>query len=377
MRGEMFTPLLGIDGRPALWPRMGIGTYVRNLLLMLGQSQGFPGGFRVYFDQEPDEELRSLLAGKYTVLKGGQLRWSKWSLTLELRKHPVKWYLTFVEKGIPFLGNGSTRYCVVINDMIPWAMRDVYLANYLRRAYYFLNMLLLRCRVDRAWTISEFSRGQVSQWLGLDRSNINILTLGIKALQPSPEEVSDLETTPYFVAMGGAEPRKNNAFLVELFEVHGPRWGARLLLIGGPWRDRKLEPGSNWVKGIPSLSDAGLRLLLSRSHGLLFPSLMEGFGLPAIEAMAADCPVICSDSSALPEVVKDAGILVPTGDPNQWAAAIEKLLTDSELHGALIRKGKQQVQAHTVEKMYESFINNVYMLEQGLPSAHECKKRKE
>jgi len=72
---------------------------------------------------------------------------------------------------------------------------------------------------------------------------------------------------------------------------------------------------------------------------LAHPAWYEGFGLPPLEAMACGTPVVVSDSSSLPEVVDDAGLIVPAGNPDAWRKALEKVLEDTELAADLRRKG--------------------------------------
>ena len=75
---------------------------------------------------------------------------------------------------------------------------------------------------------------------------------------------------------------------------------------------------------------------------LAFPSHYEGFGLPALEALHAGCPVVASDRGSLPEVVGDAGLLLPPDDLDAWCAALHSVLTDPDLADRLRRAGPQQ-----------------------------------
>jgi glycosyltransferase involved in cell wall biosynthesis len=77
------------------------------------------------------------------------------------------------------------------------------------------------------------------------------------------------------------------------------------------------------------------------------PSRSEGFGLPALEAMARGCPVVASRAGALPEVVGDAGLLVPSGDANALAAALDRLLSDSSVGPTLAAAGRRRAATFT------------------------------
>ena len=84
----------------------------------------------------------------------------------------------------------------------------------------------------------------------------------------------------------------------------------------------------------------------ARASVAVVPSLYEGFGLPAGEAMACGVPVVSTTGGALPEVVGDAGVLVPPGDHQALAAAILELLEDADKADALGQKGYRRIQEH-------------------------------
>jgi len=88
--------------------------------------------------------------------------------------------------------------------------------------------------------------------------------------------------------------------------------------------------------------DADLPALLSGALAFVFPSLYEGFGLPVLEAMACGTPVICSNTSSLPEVAGDAALLVDPREPEALAQAMLRLLRDKELRGELSARGLEQ-----------------------------------
>jgi alpha-1,3-rhamnosyl/mannosyltransferase len=85
-----------------------------------------------------------------------------------------------------------------------------------------------------------------------------------------------------------------------------------------------------------------LAAFLRQAHGLGFPSRFEGFGAPVIEAMARGCPVIAADSTALPEVVGDAGILVDPDDEPSWTRELVRLLDDPAHHARLVKAGHER-----------------------------------
>jgi glycosyltransferase involved in cell wall biosynthesis len=98
------------------------------------------------------------------------------------------------------------------------------------------------------------------------------------------------------------------------------------------------------------VSDEDLPALYRLADVFAFPSLYEGFGLPPLEAMACATPVIASDTSSLPEVVDDAGLLVRPDDPAVLADTIRRVLNDRGLREDLVRRGVSQARKFTWQR---------------------------
>jgi glycosyltransferase involved in cell wall biosynthesis len=102
------------------------------------------------------------------------------------------------------------------------------------------------------------------------------------------------------------------------------------------------------------MSDAGLLALYRLATLLAMPSLDEGFGLPAAEAIAVGVPVVASARGALPEVVGNAGVLVEEDTPAAWAGAIEDLLQDGPRRAALAERGRARATMFRWERAAEA-----------------------
>ena len=100
------------------------------------------------------------------------------------------------------------------------------------------------------------------------------------------------------------------------------------------------------IRFVGDASHEEINRLYAESGVAVVPSLYEGFGLPAVEAMAAGIPLVSSDGGALAEVVAEGGLLVPAGDSDALAEALERVLTDHELARALGDQGRQRVKRH-------------------------------
>ncbi|MGH8991870.1 MAG: glycosyltransferase family 4 protein [Acidimicrobiia bacterium] len=149
---------------------------------------------------------------------------------------------------------------------------------------------------------------------------------------------------PYLLAVGTVEPRKGLDVLAQAFRtLNGVR-----LLVAGPrgWGD---VPGLDrpGIGRLGTVSDSLLDALYRRAVALVMPSHTEGFGLPALEAMARGCPVVVSAAGSLPEVVGDAGAVVPPGDPDALAGTLTRVLADDDLRARLADAGRRRAAGFT------------------------------
>jgi glycosyltransferase involved in cell wall biosynthesis len=177
-------------------------------------------------------------------------------------------------------------------------------------------------------TVSQFSRDELVEILGADPAKITVIPGGVDErftpdAQPPPRE------RPYVLTVASRTARKNLAALGETARRLA-RDGIDLLVAGGDRPQFKADPprtnedgGLIWLGHVP---DAELPGLYAGALAFVLPSLYEGFGLTALEAMASGTPVVVSDRGALPEVVGDAGIYVDPTDPVAIADAVERAI---------------------------------------------------
>ena len=154
----------------------------------------------------------------------------------------------------------------------------------------------------------------------------------------------------YYIHIGTLQPRKNLSLLIRSFAQLPPEPGVQLVLAGKKgWlyddlfqlvqslglEGRVLFPGY--------LDDADKAALLSGAVAYVFPSLDEGFGFPALEAQACDTPLICSNSSSLPEVAGNGALLVDPQDADGLSRAMLRLLTDTACRDDLVARGRENL----------------------------------
>lgn len=140
-----------------------------------------------------------------------------------------------------------------------------------------------------------------------------------------------LPKRPYFVTVSTIEPRKNHGFLLDLWETLGPNAPDLHICGGRGWNNEavftrldSLPPASS-IKERNNLNDSELAALVKGSNGLLFPSLAEGFGLPAVEAAALGVPILCNDLVVIREILGKIPIYVAVSDSYLWKETVKEL----------------------------------------------------
>jgi glycosyltransferase involved in cell wall biosynthesis len=212
-------------------------------------------------------------------------------------------------------------------------------------------------RARRVIAVSESTANDIVALLGLPRRRITVVPNGLDnpALRPlPPEEVAAFRRAKglpdrVILYVGTLEPRKNLPALIRAYAAVRAATGATLVLAGGKgWfydaifrtvRDLGLEDAVRFPGYVP---DAELPLWYNSAEVFVYPSLYEGFGLPALEALACGVPVIAANTSALPEVVGTAGLLVDPADAAAFATALRAVLRDPALAARLRAAGPPQ-----------------------------------
>jgi len=208
-------------------------------------------------------------------------------------------------------------------------------------------------RADRVIAISEAGKADLVQTIGLDPERIDVTMLGIRDGGSAPATPEDelrrrlaLGDGQLVLCVAQKRIHKNLLGLVRAFALLGDR-DATLVLPGPPTayeEEVRALAGqlgiAERVRFLDWVSAEDLEGLFAAASAFVLPSLMEGFGLPIIEAMQHGVPVACSDISSLPEVAGDAALLFDPHDDASIAAAIVRLLDDPALAADLGARGR-------------------------------------
>ncbi|WP_323844677.1 glycosyltransferase family 4 protein [Microbulbifer magnicolonia] len=220
-----------------------------------------------------------------------------------------------------------------------------------RRWYSFLRMQMkVARRLRHVVTVSRQSESDIAEQFGVDRQQIQLIYNGIDTdiFRPQP----DIERRPLRIMTTASadQPLKGLRFLLHaMADLRGQFPDLELLVVG------RLQQGGateqllgelqlqDCVQFVSGISNQQLVDYYASAGVVVCPSLYEGFGLPAGEAMACGVPVISSDGGALPEVVGDAGIIVPAGDSQALARALRDLLVDDKQRAELGERGRERI----------------------------------
>jgi glycosyltransferase involved in cell wall biosynthesis len=232
-----------------------------------------------------------------------------------------------------------------------------YPANFpfIRRNYLRAMLPLTVMRADRVVAISEFVRLDILRHYPVRPEKVT--TIPLAGL--TPEEITDgtdardiraMYNLPprFLLSVGGSYPHKNLVRMVEAYARVAEEIPDILVIVGeafglrGPLMEVLEHTGllaRGKVRMLPFLPRADVLALYRAAHAYVFPSLFEGFGIPALEAMDCGCPILASNSSALAEVVGEAGILFNPLDTGSIANAMRTVSLDAGMRNRLIALG--------------------------------------
>lgn len=227
--------------------------------------------------------------------------------------------------------------------------------------------LIARALRGGAWvhTISEHVRGEVIELLGADPERVVTVPLGVTPTAGDPARGTALAGGErYVLALGTIEPRKNLPSLVAALDLLREAHPDLRLVVAGPdgWGVAEYEAAvarsasAERITRLGFVAEDDRAALLAGAAAVAVPSHYEGFGLTALEAMAAGRPVVASDRGSHPEVVADAGLLVdPT--PAALAEALDRVLGDGALAGALGAAGRARAARYTWEATAQGIVD--------------------
>ncbi|WP_447675399.1 glycosyltransferase family 4 protein [Methylobacterium sp. M6A4_1b] len=229
---------------------------------------------------------------------------------------------------------------------------------------------LLGRRVARIVTVSEASRQHLATYGVAVPGKISVGYNGSDhALRWQPDRAGvQAAPRPYVLCIGRTQAHKNPE-LVRSIAAPLDAAGFDLAVVGNPDQLRPLMGEAANLRYLGRLDDDALAATLRTAHCLLLPSRFEGFGLPAVEAMAWNCPVIASTSPCLPEICASAALYADPEEPDAWVAAILSLAADPELRARLVAAGQRRVERFSWRAVAETYLSLMAEMDAGRAEA--------
>ncbi len=242
----------------------------------------------------------------------------------------------------------NCRYIVMCHDLIP--LRFPRFTSPLTNYFRYVVPLVLR-QAEHIICNSEATAKDIVDFYGIAANKITPILLGYDATNFYPREISPPEQSPYFLYLGRQDPYKNLEGLITAFAAI-PNQDYHLAIAGStdPRFTPKLQQQAkelgieNRVKWLNYLDYQELPLIISGAVALVFPTLWEGFGLPALEAMACGTPVITSNLASLPEITGNAAILLDPYNISAITSAMVNIAQDQKMRLQLSQLSIQQAQ---------------------------------
>jgi glycosyltransferase involved in cell wall biosynthesis len=333
----------GIDARLIYYRVGGISTYIRRLIVEL-ERLVTDERFTVFHSRKMRDSIVKRFA-RADVWTPSHHRFERLALSVELTRFRLD-VLHSPDFIPPF--RGARRHVITVHDLTFLHYPQYVTAD--ARRYYNDQIQGAVQHADHILTDSSASKDDLVSMLAVHPDKITVHRLGVdEQFHPLADEHLDsyrrqLDLQPgYLLFVGTFEPRKNIGGLLEAYQLLTARLpNAPPLVVAGTrgWlfdeTMNKIEHlGLNnrvlWREAIPQ---SAMPALYNMARALVLPSFYEGFGLPALEAMACGTPPIVSQRSSLPEVVGHVGLLIDPDDPTTIAAALERAITDDNWHTA-------------------------------------------
>ena len=311
-------------------------------------------------------------AGRTLEILGSQLAKKEASISCDSSKYDVYHVSYFPLPDVSALPN--IPRILTVYDLIPLLFPKFFVPRVNQRAIDIIKSI----DIHRDWVIciSEHTKQDFCKYSGMDSARVFVTPLAAANYFYPAKDSQHIEkvlvkynipTNPYLLSLCTLEPRKNLDLLIRAFSdfIHAhPRADLNLVLVGtNGWKNDEIFQAVQNNSQIKDriffagyVPDEELAPIYSGALAFVYPSLYEGFGLPPLEAMQCGTPVITSNSSSLPEVVGDAGLLINPTRQDELSDAIWRLVSDKQLQTKLSQRSIARASQFSWEKSVNQTI---------------------
>jgi glycosyltransferase involved in cell wall biosynthesis len=361
---------VGINASKYFGVNTGVGRYTSNLCNSISKSKDgnnyyfyLPGRSRTCWnDMNGAQPGKQGMSSQNNTLR---ILWEQILLPIKIRKDMLDLF-HYTDHAMSLI---QRRHPVVITVHDIAYIRFPYLLNKSRQVYkkYILNLSVKKADIIIA--DSHSTKHDIIEFFKVDEKKIKVIHLGVENRFRPINNVERYRTrnnlpTKIILNIGTLEPRKNVVTLIKAFKrLREKGHEDYILAIAGEkgwlykriFEEIKNSGMEQSIRLLGVVRDEELPLLYNCADLFVYPSLYEGFGLPPLEAMACGVPIITSNTSSLPEVVGNAGIMVDPNDIESLSDEMYKVLNDKELKHRMRRDGLKRAKMFTWEKT----VNNV------------------
>lgn len=300
--------------------------------------------------------------------------WFNWRIPEILKKHKADIFLS--PDGYLSLRTKVPQLAVIHDINFVHRPKDL---PWLTSQYYNRYFPKFAQRAHRLATVSNYSKTDIAKNFNLNPDNIDVVYNGSNTIYTTlpQDEIKKVRNKytggqPYFLFIGALHPRKNVEGLLEAFDRFKSETGSseKLVIVGGQmFKAGTIYDVWSWMQHRQDVIFTGripseeLKQILGSALSLTFVPFFEGFGIPVVEAMSAGVPVICSNTTSMPEVGGDAVIYVNPTRVDEIAEAMKKVSSDEALRKTLVQKGNEQHKKFTwnesARKLWESIETTI------------------
>jgi glycosyltransferase involved in cell wall biosynthesis len=334
--------IIGIDIRAALGNKTGKGWYVYNIvkeLLAIDKKNEY----LLYTDKiTPD----LVVFGGSNIRLIHKNRWAwHFAVIKDFKKNNGEIFFAPTSFIIPAFLPNKIKSVITVHDLVSFIHPHLHQTKATILEHLFFRMALKKSM--HVLVPSKSTKEDLIQIFNYPSEKITVTPLAANGMTKGtdPKTVKEKYKLPdnFILAVSGLEPRKNISALVDT--IHN----TKLVIVGGKgWKSNELQKkianAGDKIIHIENCPPEDLPAFYKLAKVLVYPSLYEGFGLPPLEAMANGCPVICSNTSSLPEVCGDAAIYINPKNTKEIENAITELLNNEKLRLGLIEKGFAQAE---------------------------------
>jgi glycosyltransferase involved in cell wall biosynthesis len=357
-----------VDAISLLSPLTGIGRYTYEISKRLQNDESFESNFFYGYYSEKlikpsnKSELKNLKAiiVKNQLIKKFVRKLLFTCSRIFAKTYDIYWQPNFV----PNSGIKAYKIVISVHDFSFILHSDFHpkeRIEYLEK-YFFINIK----KSDMIITGSEFSKREILEHLNFYNEQVQVIYHGIdhKLFKLYNDATVDFQLPKRFIfSVGSIEPRKNLIGLLKSYNSLADKFkGKYKLVLAGfkGWENSEImeliKKNKDNIVYLGFISDIELAKVYNLASLFVFPSFYEGFGLPVLESMACGTPVVCSDTTSLPEVGGDAVVYCDPNNVNDIAEKMEIVLSDEKLQQEMIGEGLKRAKQFTWEKSAEEHM---------------------